>query len=192
MNIEKALQQRAQGVCELCQSDSPLKAYIVPPKTDETLDTTFLICQSCQSQIDDPSTLVPEHWHRLTDLIWSPTPAIQVVAYRLLNQIKAENWAMDILETLYLEDDILTWAKDDNSGDNEPSIQHLDSNGVVLNAGDNITLIKDLNVKGAGFTAKRGTAVRGISLVHDNKDQIEGRVNGQRIVILCQYVKKLK
>ena len=40
------------------------------------------------------------------------------------------------------------------------------------------------------FTAKKGTVVRNISLVPDNAGQIEGRVNGQRIVILTQYVKK--
>ncbi|WP_372653863.1 PhnA domain-containing protein, partial [Draconibacterium sp.] len=51
-------------------------------------------------------------------------------------------------------------------------------------------MIKDLNVKGGGFTAKRGTAVRNISLVHDNPEHIEGKVNGQHIVILTQYVKK--
>ena len=45
-------------------------------------------------------------------------------------------------------------------------------------------------MKGGGFTAKRGTAVRGIGLVHDNPGQIEGRVNGQQIVILTQFVKK--
>ena len=60
----------------------------------------------------------------------------------------------------------------------------------VLAAGDSVTLIKDLVVKGAGFTAKRGTAVRGISLVPDNAEQIEGRVEGQRIVILTKFVKK--
>lgn len=38
---------------------------------------------------------------------------------------------------------------------------------------------------------KRGTAVRGISLVPDNAQHIEGRVEGQRIVILTQFVKKL-
>jgi protein PhnA len=56
--------------------------------------------------------------------------------------------------------------------------------------GDSVVLIKDLNVKGGGFTAKRGTAVRNISLVHDNHEHIEGRVNDQQIVILTQYVKK--
>jgi protein PhnA len=51
-------------------------------------------------------------------------------------------------------------------------------------------LIKDLAVKGAGFTAKRGTTVRNISLVPDNEEHIEGRVNGQQIVILTKFIKK--
>lgn len=59
-----------------------------------------------------------------------------------------------------------------------------------LGAGRYVILIKDLPVKGAGFTAKRGTAVRGISLVLDNAAHIEGRVEGQRIVILTEFVKK--
>ena len=67
---------------------------------------------------------------------------------------------------------------------------HRDSNGAVLSQGDTVTLIKDLPVKGAGFTAKRGTAVRGIALVPDDAGQIEGRVDGQRIVILTEFVKK--
>ena len=50
--------------------------------------------------------------------------------------------------------------------------------------------MKDLPVKGAGFTAKRGTAVRGITLVPDNAGHIEGRVEGQRIVILTEFVKR--
>ena len=53
-----------------------------------------------------------------------------------------------------------------------------------------MVLIKDLTVKGAGFTAKRGTAVQRISLVADNPAHIEGRVEGQRIVILTEFVKK--
>ncbi len=44
---------------------------------------------------------------------------------------------------------------------------------------------------GTRFTAKRGTAVRGISLVFDNLEHIEGRINGQQIVILSKFVKIL-
>ena len=68
--------------------------------------------------------------------------------------------------------------------------QHKDVNGVTLESGNNVILIKDLVVKGGGFTAKRGTAVRGISLVEDNPAHIEGKVEGLRIIILTEFVKK--
>ena len=80
-------------------------------------------------------------------------------------------------------------ASGEGASDDE-TVRHVDSNGAVLEAGDTVTLIKDLNVKGANFTAKRGTAVRGISLVADNPEHIEGKVNGQQIVILTKFVKK--
>ena len=89
---------------------------------------------------------------------------------------------------LYLEPTVLAWAEKSPSAD-VPEIIHRDSNGVLLAAGDTVTLIKNLPVKGGGFTAKRGTSVRGISLVEDNERQIEGRVNGQKIIILTEFTK---
>jgi len=92
---------------------------------------------------------------------------------------------------MYMDDQTLTWAQ--ASGDHrevEAAVHHVDSNGTILENGDTIVLIKDLEVKGAGFTAKRGTSVRNIRLVQDNPEQIEGKINGQGIVILTQYVKK--
>ena len=109
----------------------------------------------------------------------------------MLTRLRAEGWPQDLLDMLYLDEDTLAWAKasgEDVSEENQ--VIHRDSNNAVLESGDTVVLIKDLNVKGANFTAKRGTAVRNISLVHDNATQIEGKVNGQRIVILTQYVKK--
>jgi protein PhnA len=73
----------------------------------------------------------------------------------------------------------------------EPQEQ-VDSNGIPLLPGDSVTLIKNLNVKGAGFNARRETAVRNIGLVQYNTEHLEGRVRGQQIVILCHYVKKNK
>ncbi len=123
--------------------------------------------------------------------MWSQIPAVQVMAWRMLTRLSIEGWPQDLLDTLYLDDETLEWAKATGEGQShEDSVKHLDSNGATLEAGDTVTLIKDLNVKGANFTAKRGTAVRGISLVADNADQIEGKVNGQQIVILTQFVKK--
>jgi protein PhnA len=55
-----------------------------------------------------------------------------------------------------------------------------------------VVLIKDLDVKGATFTAKRGAAVHNIKLVWDDANLIEGRVENQNIYILTQYVKKTK
>ncbi|MDO9274673.1 MAG: alkylphosphonate utilization protein, partial [Lutibacter sp.] len=66
-----------------------------------------------------------------------------------------------------------------------------DSNGVILEMGDTVVLIKDLPVRGSSMVAKRGTAVRRISLVHDNAEHIEGKVDGIQIVILTKFVKKM-
>jgi len=64
-----------------------------------------------------------------------------------------------------------------------------DSNGTILNEGDSVTIIKDLVVKGAGFTAKQGTTVKNIHI--ESPEAIEGRVNGTRIVLLSKFLKKL-
>ena len=123
--------------------------------------------------------------------MWNPYPPVQVVAWRMLHQLKSEGWPVDLIDMMYMEEETLEWAKATNDHlAEEDRIIHKDSNGAILTAGDSVVLIKDLNVKGANFTAKRGTAVRGISLVHDNAAQIEGKVSGQQIVILTEFVKK--
>ena len=91
---------------------------------------------------------------------------------------------------LFLDQETQAWAEEGIATASEDAIVHRDCNGVVLAAGDSVTLTKDLNVKGSSLTAKRGTPVRNIRLVQDNAEQIEGRVEGQQIVILTQFVKK--
>ena len=54
-----------------------------------------------------------------------------------------------------------------------------------------MVLIKDLKVKGSSMVAKQGTAVRRISLDRENAQYIEGKVGGQTIVLITEYVKKL-
>jgi len=104
-------------------------------------------------------------------------------------RLSVEGWAQDLLDMLYLEDDVLKWAESGAADSDDDDVPTLDSNGVVLQAGDTVVIIKDLDVKGANMTAKRGTAVRNISLT-SNPEQIEGRVSGQRIVLLTCFVKK--
>ena len=191
MSIEKALHARSESKCELCGAIDNLSVYEVPPSTNGSADESVLLCETCREQIENPEKVDINHWRCLNDSMWSQIPAVQVMAWRMLTRLRAEGWPQELLDMLYLDDDTLAWAKATGEGkSDEDVVKHLDSNGAVLEAGDTVTLIKDLNVKGANFTAKRGTAVRGISLVADNPEQIEGRVNGQQIVILTKFVKK--
>ena len=191
MTTLSELQSRSGSKCELCSSTENLNVYEVPPTSNGSVDECVLICETCQQQIDNPASVDVHHWHCLKDSMWNQNVAVQVMAWRMLTRLNNEAWARDLLEMLYLEDDNLAWAQATGEGvADEEIVKHLDSHGVLLESGDTVTLTKDLTVKGAGFTAKRGTAVRGISLVADNPEQIEGRVNGQQIVILTQFVKK--
>lgn len=180
MSSEQALQARSESKCELCGAKDNLAVYEIPPTSNGSADESVLICNICREQIENPETVDVNHWRCLNDSMWSQMPAVQVMAWRMLIRLSAEGWPQDLLDMLYLDENTLAWAQasvEDVS--DESNVKHVDSNGATLEAGDNVTLIKDLNVKGANFTARRGTAVRGISLVADNPDHIEGRINGQ-------------
>jgi protein PhnA len=151
----------------------------------------MLVCETCRKQVENPDNVDANHWRCLNDSMWSQVPAVQVVAWRMLTRLRGEGWPQDLLDMLYLEEETLAWAQATGEGkSDEDATRHLDSNGALLKAGDTVTLIKDLDVKGSSITAKRGTAVRGIRLVADNPEQIEGRVEGQQIVILTKFVKR--
>ncbi|MCK5867473.1 MAG: PhnA domain-containing protein [Mycoplasmataceae bacterium] len=188
MNTEQTLMQRSNSACELCNATNDLSVYSVPPTSDSSAEQAILACKTCLDQIEMPDTMNSNHWRCLNDAMWKPEPAIQVMAWRLLKRLESEGWANDLLEMLYLEDDVQQWAASLEST-NEETTGHKDSNGANLSAGDSVTLIKDLDVKGANFTAKRGTMVKNISLT-DNPEQIEGKVNGTRIVLLTKFLKK--
>lgn len=190
MSVEKELLARSEAKCELCESTENLSAFEVAP-SDGSADQSILVCTTCKNQIEAPETIDPNHWRSLNNTMWNTNPAVQVMVWRMLNRLKNEGWPQDLLDMLYLDEETLAWAKATGEGDDtSDAVVHKDSNGVTLQAGDTVVLIKDLDVKGATFTAKRGTAVRNISLVWDNAEHIEGRVNGQQIVILTKFVKK--
>lgn len=191
MSLEKDLHTRSGSVCELCGATNNLKPYEVQPVSTGGPDGNLLACSTCTEQINEPEKTEATHWRCLNDSMWSQEKAVQVIAWRMLSRLKAEGWPQDLLDMLYLDQETLTWAQATGEGEaEEDKVIHKDSNGVQLLPGDTVVLIKDLNVKGGGFTAKRGTSVRGISLVMNNPEQIEGRVSGQQVVLLTQYVKK--
>ncbi len=187
MSLESEFRARSGSVCELCGSEESLRVFDVPPDSGQHI----LMCLTCFDQYENPERVDVHHWRCLNDSMWSQEPAVQVMAWRMLTRLRDEGWPQDLLDMMYLDDETQSWAE--ATGEGLPQVDvdlHRDSNGVVLASGDSVTLIKDLEVKGAGFTAKRGTAVRTISLVQENPEHIEGRVNGQRIVILTKFVKK--
>lgn len=163
-----ALTARSGGVCEFCGASDGLAAI-------GDGDDAVLLCHLCSSD-EAPAA----HWRCLEGAAWSAEPAVQRAVWLKLQGID-EDWARETLSIMPEPEGVTA------PGD---AVVHRDCHGAVLEQGDTVTLIKDLPVKGAGFTAKRGTAVRGIALVPDNPAQIEGRVEGQRIVILTEFIKK--
>jgi len=190
-DTEQELHARSESKCELCGATKGLSVYGVPPDSNGSAVRCALVCETCCEQIEDPEKVDVHHWHCLNDSMWSQVPAVQVIVWRMLTRLSAAGWPQDLLDMLYLDEDTQAWAQATGEGESdEATVKHIDSNGAVLGSGDTVTLIKDLNVKGANFTAKRGTVVRGISLVAANPEHIEGRVNSQQVVILTKFVKK--
>ena len=173
MSIEKTLQQRSGSKCELCGAADELNVYEVPSSPASGADQSVLLCNTCRTQIENPETVDANHWRCLNDSMWSQVPGVQVMAWRMLTRLRGEGWPQDLLDMLYFDEETQAWAEAAGDGQSdEDSVKHLDSNGVLLEAGDTVVVIKDLNVKGSSLVAKRGTAVRGISLVRDNAEQI--------------------
>ncbi len=191
MSIEEKLIERSGTKCELCASKGDLSVYKVPPVGEIIADRCIYLCNTCLHQIENPDDMDTNHWRCLNDSMWSEESVVQVMSWRMLTRLRGEGWPQDLLDMMYLDDEVLSWAKATGEGEEAALVEkHLDSTGVELASGDSVVLVKDLNVKGAGFTAKRGTPVRRISLVADNPDQISGKINGQQIIILTKYVKK--
>lgn len=186
---EKRLKDRSGSKCEISGSEENLVVYLVAPKTEDVPENCILITKSLKDQIENPDTTNANDWRGLSESMWNENLPVQIVSWRMLARLKNH----DLLDMMYLDEDALEWAKATGEGEEEEGkIVHKDSNGNLLFDGDSVVLIKDLDVKGANFTAKRGAAVHNIKVVWDNAEQIEGRVEGQHIVILTQYVKKTK
>lgn len=170
---------RSGGICELCKSDVELGVFDVEP-SDGSEDTQVYICKNCKEQIQS-AKLDENHFNCLSDSMWSEILPVQVLSYRLLKKLGR----VDLYELMYLDDEAKKWA---DAIDDDVEVK--DSNGVNLKAGDSVVIIKDLEVKGAGFTAKRGTTVKNITIPKDVEGHIEGRVNGVKIYLKTEFLKK--
>jgi protein PhnA len=188
--IERKLKDRSGSVCEISGTEHDLVVYVLPPKNERTVENSVLMAKHLKDQIENPETTDEKDWRGLSESMWSEHLPVQIVSWRMLARLKNT----DLLDMMYLDEEALEWAKATGEGEEEDEnkLVHKDSNGVTLLDGDSVVLIKDLDVKGATFTAKRGAAVHNIKLVWDDANLIEGRVENQNIYILTQYVKKTK
>lgn len=191
MSVLQTLQERSHNSCELCTSTKALSQYTIPPSLNENVANDVLVCETCYNQITGDKAMDANHWRCLNDSMWSEYVAVQIMAWRMLQRLRNEGWPKDLLDMMYLDDDALALAR--ATGEHEDAankIIHRDINGVILETGDNVVLVKDLKVKGSSMVAKQGTAVRNIRLDHENAEYIEGKVGTQQIVIITKFVKK--
>lgn len=82
------------------------------------------------------------------------------------------------------------WDKDASQKEEEFTVK--DSNGTTLRSGDDVTVIKDLKVKGSSSVVKVGTKIKNIRLVESADDHnIDCKISGVgAIKITPKYVKK--
>ncbi|MFB9056269.1 PhnA domain-containing protein [Mariniflexile ostreae] len=192
MSVLQTLQDRSNNTCELCASTNGLTQYTIPPSLNENVGNDVLVCKTCLDQINGDAELDTNHWRCLNDSMWNENVAVQIMAWRMLQRLRNEGWPKDLLDMMYLDDEALALARATGEHEEEANkIIHRDVNGVILQPGDAVVLIKDLKVKGSSMVAKQGTAVRNIRLDHENDKFIEGRVDSQQIVIITDYVKKI-
>ena len=88
---------------------------------------------------------------------------------------------------MYVEEDVKEWAEKALLSDGE---KPRDINGVELKKGDDVTVTKDLPVKGTNQVIKQGTVIRGISLGDDPR-LVSGKANGgQSMYVIAEFCRK--
>ena len=155
-------------ICELCGSDKNVSKFKVEPK-EEYIN----LCEVCKSQIES-GNLDENHFQCLNDSMWSEKSAVKVLTYRLLKELGRG----DLIDMMYLEPEEEAWA-------NTEIEVKKDAYGNVLKDGDNVMVIKDLNVKG-GSNLKRGDVFKNIRL-----GDTLGHILAKNIYIKTEFVKKV-
>ncbi|HKI60783.1 MAG TPA: PhnA protein, partial [Mariprofundaceae bacterium] len=116
MSTEQELEARSGSACELCNATENLGIYEVPPISDGSADQCVLLCKTCREQIEDPAKVDVNHWRCLNDSMWSQVPPVQVMAWRMLTRLRGEGWPQDLLDMLYLDDEVRSWAEATGEG----------------------------------------------------------------------------
>ena len=154
--------------CELCSNEKNVTVYKVEPK-EEYVN----LCEVCKSQIES-NNLDKNHFQCLNDSMWSEKSAVKVLTYRLLKTLGRS----DLMDMMYLTPEEEAWA-------NTEIEVKKDAYGNILQNGDSVMVIKDLNVKG-GSTIKRGEVFKNIRL-----GDTPGHILAKNIYIKTEFIKKV-
>jgi protein PhnA len=114
--LGKELARRAKSKCELTGAAGvPLRPYEIPPvPADPDPDRILLLSEACHAALARPAAIDCREWRCLGEAVWSDFPALQVVAWRLLNQLaKRDDWAREALAAVELEPEVEEWALKD-------------------------------------------------------------------------------
>ena len=112
--LGKDLVRRAKSKCELTGAAGvSLRPYEVPPVAAEpAFDHTLLVSEECHGMLENPERLAGRAWQCLAEAVWSEIPAVQVVAWRMLNELASrEDWAREVLDGVFLDPEVEAWAK---------------------------------------------------------------------------------
>ncbi len=95
-------------------------------------------------------------------------------------------------DNLEWDEELGDFVKKDSAEDSDNSEEKIitkDSNGNILESGDSVTLIKDLDVKGSPLTLKRGEKIKKIKLI-DDPENIECKIGKSTLVLKTCFLKK--
>lgn len=116
--LGKDLARRAKSKCELTGAAGvPLRPYEVPPVPPEPeLDRILLLSEACHEALARPAGMDARAWRCLGEAVWSDFPALQVVAWRLLNHLaQRDDWARQILAEVFLDPETEAWARSERA-----------------------------------------------------------------------------
>jgi len=84
------------------------------------------------------------------------------------------------------------WTVDANAQEEDAEFTVKDANGATLRSGDDVTIVKDLKIKGSSSVIKVGTKIKNIKLVESADDHnIDCKITGVgAIKIIPKFVKK--
>ena len=112
--LGKDLTRRAKSKCEITGAAGvPLWPYEVPPVGEEPdMERTLLVSEECREVLEHPQRLAGRGWQCLAEAVWSESPAVQVVAWRMLAELaKREDWAREVLDEVFLDPEVEEWAR---------------------------------------------------------------------------------